>query len=52
MACGAASVATVGAGIDALLAETHADELIVVSDVFDHTEPLRSFELIAEASRR
>ena len=46
------SVATVRAGIDALLAETQADELIVVSDVFDHTERLRSFELIAEASRR
>jgi luciferase family oxidoreductase group 1 len=46
------SVATVGAGIDALLAETQADELIVVSDVFDHAERLRSFELIAEANRR
>ena len=40
---------TVRAGIEALVAETGADELIVVSDVFDHTARLRSFELIAEA---
>ena len=38
---------TVRAGIDALLAETGADELIVVSDVYDHAARLRSFELIA-----
>jgi luciferase family oxidoreductase group 1 len=38
---------TVRAGLEALLAETAADELIVVSDVFDHQERLRSFELIA-----
>jgi alkanesulfonate monooxygenase SsuD/methylene tetrahydromethanopterin reductase-like flavin-dependent oxidoreductase (luciferase family) len=40
---------TVRAGIEALVAETGADELIVVSDVFDHEKRLRSFELIAEA---
>jgi luciferase family oxidoreductase group 1 len=40
---------TVRAGLDALVAETKADELIVVSDVFDHQARLRSFELIAEA---
>jgi len=40
---------TVRAGIDALLAETAADELIIVSDVYDHAARLRSFELIAEA---
>ena len=44
------SVATVRAGMDALRRETQADELIVVSDVFDHSERLRSFELIAEAA--
>jgi luciferase family oxidoreductase group 1 len=44
------SVATVRAGIDALLQETKADELIVVSDVYDHATRLRSFELIAEAA--
>jgi luciferase family oxidoreductase group 1 len=34
-------------GIDALVAETGADELIIVSDVYDHAARLRSFELIA-----
>ena len=38
---------TVRVGIDALVAETGADELIVVSDVYDHAARLRSFELIA-----
>ena len=40
---------TVRTGIDALLAETGADELMVVSDVYDHATRLRSFELIAAA---
>jgi luciferase family oxidoreductase group 1 len=41
---------TVRAGMEALVAETGADELIVVSDVYEHTARLRSFELIAEAA--
>lgn len=41
---------TVRAGMDALVKETGADELIVVSDVYDHATRLRSFELIAEAA--
>src|SRR6201996_1741378 len=44
------SAATVRAGIGALVAETSADELIVVSDVYDHPTRLRSFELIAEVA--
>jgi luciferase family oxidoreductase group 1 len=40
---------TVRKGIDALVEETGADELIVVSDVYEHSERLRSFELIAQA---
>lgn len=43
------SPATVRAGIDALVAETGADELIIVSDVYDHAARLRSFELIASS---
>jgi hypothetical protein len=39
----------VRAGVDALIAETAADELIVVSDVYEHAARLRSFELIATA---
>jgi luciferase family oxidoreductase group 1 len=42
---------TVRAGLEALIAETQADELMIVSDVYDHGARLRSFELIAEASR-
>jgi luciferase family oxidoreductase group 1 len=40
---------TVRAGIDALVAETGADELMIVSDVYDHSARLHSFELIAAA---
>ncbi len=40
---------TVRAGMDALVAETKADELMIVSDVYDHAKRLRSFELIADA---
>jgi luciferase family oxidoreductase group 1 len=42
---------TVRAGLDALIAETGADELMIVSDVYDHQKRLRSFELIMEAAR-
>ena len=42
---------TVRAGIQAFMQETGADELMVVSDVYDHTARLRSFALIAEAGR-
>lgn len=39
---------TVRAGIDALVAETNADELMIVSDIYHHDARLRSFELISE----
>ncbi len=42
---------TVRAGIDALVKETKADELIVVSDIYDHPTRLRSFEMIADAAK-
>ena len=42
---------TIGRGIAALVAETGADELMIVSDVYDHEARLRSFELIATAAR-
>src|SRR6201990_2046650 len=38
---------TVRSGIEALVAETGADELMIVSDVYDHSRRLRSLELIA-----
>lgn len=42
----------VAAGLAALAAETAADELMIVSDVYDHSTRLRSFELIAAAARQ
>jgi len=45
----AGSPDTVRAGVETLVAETGADELMIVSDVYDHQARLRSFELIADA---
>ena len=42
---------TVCAGIDRLVAETGADELMIVSDVYEHSARLRSLELIAGATK-
>ena len=44
------SPATIRSGIAALVAETGADELMVVSDVYHHALRLRSFALIAQAA--
>lgn len=41
---------TVRRGIAALVAETQADEMMVVSDIYDHAARLHSFDLIAEAA--
>ncbi len=45
------SPARVRAGLAALVEETGADELIIVSDVFDHELRLRSYQLIADAAQ-
>jgi luciferase family oxidoreductase group 1 len=42
---------TVRLGLEALVAETGADEVMVVSDVYDHSMRLRSFEMIADTMR-
>lgn len=39
---------TVRRGIDELLERTQADELMIVSDMYDFTKRLRSFQIIAE----
>jgi len=39
---------TVRGDLDDLIARTQADELIVVSHIYDHTARLRSYELTAE----
>jgi luciferase family oxidoreductase group 1 len=41
---------TVRRGIDQLVAETGADELMIVSDIYDHAQRLRSYELIANVA--
>jgi luciferase family oxidoreductase group 1 len=45
------SVDTLRQGLETLVDRTKADELIVVSDVFDFERRVRSFELIAEVAR-
>jgi len=42
------SPATVARGIEQFLQRTQANELMIVSDVFDHQKRLRSYQLIAE----
>ncbi|QRX82611.1 LLM class flavin-dependent oxidoreductase [Glaciimonas sp. PAMC28666] len=42
---------TVRAGMDRLISMTGADELMIVSDVFDHSARLRSYEIIADIAR-
>ena len=37
-------------GLDDLIGETGADEIMMVSDVYDHQKRLKSIELIAEAA--
>lgn len=44
------SADTVRVGLRDFIAETGVDELIIVSDVYDHRARLRSIELIAEAA--
>jgi luciferase family oxidoreductase group 1 len=44
------SPSTVRDGLDAFVAETQADELIVASAIYDHAARLRSYELLAGVS--
>ena len=43
---------TIRTGIDALIAETGADELMIVSDIYDHEARLHSYDLIAGSVAR
>jgi luciferase family oxidoreductase group 1 len=45
------SAETVRRGIDAFVAKTGADELMITSQIFDHAARLRSFELTVELAR-
>jgi alkanesulfonate monooxygenase SsuD/methylene tetrahydromethanopterin reductase-like flavin-dependent oxidoreductase (luciferase family) len=44
------SPGTVKRGVEAFLERTQADELIVTTQVFDHTARVRSYEILAEAA--
>src|ERR1700688_4438662 len=45
------SEATVKAGLQNLVAETEADEVIVVTDTYDHADRLRSYERVAAIAK-
>jgi luciferase family oxidoreductase group 1 len=45
------SNATVKAGLEKLVSETVADEVIVVTDTYDHADRLRSYERVAAAAK-
>jgi alkanesulfonate monooxygenase SsuD/methylene tetrahydromethanopterin reductase-like flavin-dependent oxidoreductase (luciferase family) len=42
---------TVGDGLRELLTATKADELMVVSNIYDHARRVRSYEIVAEVAR-
>ncbi len=43
--------ATVKAGLEKLVSETTADEVIVVTDIYDHADRLRSYERVAAVAK-
>ena len=45
------SNATVKAGLEKLLSETAADEVIVVTDTYDHDDRLRSYERVGVVAK-
>lgn len=45
------SVRTVKAGLDKLIADTGAHELIVISDTYEHADRLSSYEGVAEVAK-
>jgi alkanesulfonate monooxygenase SsuD/methylene tetrahydromethanopterin reductase-like flavin-dependent oxidoreductase (luciferase family) len=44
----AGSPETVRKGLEAFIAQTEADEIMVSSHIYDHAARLRSFEIVAE----
>ncbi len=46
------SETTVKAGLEKLLAETGADEAIVVTDTYEHEERLQSYRRVAEVAAK
>ena len=51
-ACSAAgSPETVRKGLDAFIAQTETDEIMIASHIYDHSARLRSFEIVADVMR-
>jgi alkanesulfonate monooxygenase SsuD/methylene tetrahydromethanopterin reductase-like flavin-dependent oxidoreductase (luciferase family) len=46
------SNATVQAGLEKLVAETRADEVIVVTDTYEHDDRLQSYRRVADIAAR
>src|SRR6185312_4725498 len=46
------SEATVQAGLQQLVRDTQADEIIVVADMYEHTDRLQSFERVARVAKK
>jgi len=46
------SEATVLAGLQQLVRETQADEVVVVADMYEHTDRLQSFERVAKVAKK
>jgi alkanesulfonate monooxygenase SsuD/methylene tetrahydromethanopterin reductase-like flavin-dependent oxidoreductase (luciferase family) len=44
------SQSTVKAGLEKVVAETGADELIAVTDMYEHADRLKSYELLAQVA--
>jgi alkanesulfonate monooxygenase SsuD/methylene tetrahydromethanopterin reductase-like flavin-dependent oxidoreductase (luciferase family) len=45
------SVRTVKAGLDKLIADTGAHEVVVISDTYEHADRLRLYERVAEVTK-
>jgi alkanesulfonate monooxygenase SsuD/methylene tetrahydromethanopterin reductase-like flavin-dependent oxidoreductase (luciferase family) len=41
---------TVRRGLEAFIARTHADEIIVTAHIYDHVARLRSYEIVSEVA--
>jgi alkanesulfonate monooxygenase SsuD/methylene tetrahydromethanopterin reductase-like flavin-dependent oxidoreductase (luciferase family) len=46
------SDATVKAGLEKLVSDTEADEVIVVTDAYDHEDRLQSYRRVASIARK
>jgi alkanesulfonate monooxygenase SsuD/methylene tetrahydromethanopterin reductase-like flavin-dependent oxidoreductase (luciferase family) len=46
------SNATVKAGLEKLVGETGADEVIIVTDTYDHAERLQSYRRVADVATK